>query len=174
MVKICLCFSINFPYKLASLLLQRHIKSKTGVSKFGAWYCMHAKLFQSCLILQPGSTVHGILQVRILEWVAISFSRESSQPRAWTYLSYVTCTGMWILYHLHHLKPSLNHINLQLTKRTFRYFIIILFFSFKIFGLLVVVTDEVLLFYWSGHFPWSWVKPWGLLLAKCNSMIWNK
>ena len=29
----------------------------------------------------PGFTVHGILQARILEWVAISFSRESSQPR---------------------------------------------------------------------------------------------
>ena len=29
----------------------------------------------------PGSSVHGILQVRILEWVAISSSRGSSQPR---------------------------------------------------------------------------------------------
>ena len=29
---------------------------------------------------QPGSSVHGIFQARILEWVAISFSRESSQP----------------------------------------------------------------------------------------------
>ena len=32
----------------------------------------------------PGSSVHGILQARILEWVAISFSRGSSQPRNWT------------------------------------------------------------------------------------------
>ena len=30
---------------------------------------------------QPGFSVHGISQARILEWVAISFSRESSQPR---------------------------------------------------------------------------------------------
>ena len=29
----------------------------------------------------PGSSVHGILQERILEWVSISFSKESSQPR---------------------------------------------------------------------------------------------
>ena len=29
----------------------------------------------------PGSSVHGILQARILEWVSISFSRVSSQPR---------------------------------------------------------------------------------------------
>ena len=35
----------------------------------------------------PGSSVHGILQARILEWVAISFSRRSSQPRDWTQVS---------------------------------------------------------------------------------------
>ena len=34
----------------------------------------------------PGSSVHGILQTRVLEWVAISFSRESSQPRDWTWV----------------------------------------------------------------------------------------
>ena len=32
----------------------------------------------------PGSSVHGILQARVLEWIAISFSRGSSQPRAQT------------------------------------------------------------------------------------------
>ena len=32
----------------------------------------------------PGSSVHGILQATVLEWVAIYFSRGSSQPRAWT------------------------------------------------------------------------------------------
>ena len=35
----------------------------------------------------PGSSVHGIFQARILEWVAISFSRRSSQPRDWTRVS---------------------------------------------------------------------------------------
>ena len=35
----------------------------------------------------PGSSVHGILQARILEWVAISFSRGSSQPRDRTWVS---------------------------------------------------------------------------------------
>ena len=38
----------------------------------------------------PGSSVHGILQARILEWVAISSSRESSQPRDWIWVS---CIG---------------------------------------------------------------------------------
>ena len=35
-----------------------------------------------------GSSVHGILQARILEWVAIPFSRRSSRPRDWTLVSY--------------------------------------------------------------------------------------
>ena len=34
-------------------------------------------------------TVHGNLQARILEWVAIPFSRESSQPRDWTQVSWI-------------------------------------------------------------------------------------
>ena len=37
----------------------------------------------------PGSSVHGILQARILEWVAISFSRVSSQPRDQTQVSHI-------------------------------------------------------------------------------------
>ena len=44
---------------------------------------------QSCLTLcdPMDYTVHGILQARILEWVASPFSRGSSQPRDWTQLS---------------------------------------------------------------------------------------
>ena len=37
----------------------------------------------------PGSSVHGILQARILEWVADPFSRGSSQPRDWTQVSHI-------------------------------------------------------------------------------------
>ena len=36
-----------------------------------------------------GSSVHGILQARILEWVAISFFRGSSQPREQTQVSHI-------------------------------------------------------------------------------------
>ena len=46
----------------------------------------------------PGCSVHGILQARILEWVAISFSRASSQCRDQTQVSQVSCIGRWILY----------------------------------------------------------------------------
>ena len=44
----------------------------------------------------PGSSVHRILQAWILEWVAISFSNGSSQPRDRTCVS---CIGRWILIH---------------------------------------------------------------------------
>ena len=37
----------------------------------------------------PGSSVHGILQARILEWVAISFSQGSPQLRDQTWVSYI-------------------------------------------------------------------------------------
>ena len=46
-----------------------------------------------------GSSVHGIFQARILEWVAISYSRGSSQARDRTCVSFIFCIGMQILYH---------------------------------------------------------------------------
>ena len=53
-----------------------------------------ALVTQSCLTLcdptdcsPPGFSVHGILQARILEWIAIPFSRGTSQPRDWTLVS---------------------------------------------------------------------------------------
>ena len=57
-----------------------------------------------------GSSVHGILWARILEWVAMPCSRGSSQPRDRTLLSYIRrCIGRQVLYHQHHL-GSLNNI----------------------------------------------------------------
>ena len=47
----------------------------------------------------PGSSVHGILQARTLEWVAVSSSRGSSRPRDQTHVSYVSCIGRQIRYH---------------------------------------------------------------------------
>ena len=61
---------------------------------------------QSCLTLcnpigcsLPGFSVHGVSQARILEWVAISFSRGSSWPRDWTCVS---CIGRRVRYCLSH------------------------------------------------------------------------
>ena len=38
----------------------------------------------------PRSSLHGILQARVLEWIAISFSRGSSRPRDWTQASCIS------------------------------------------------------------------------------------
>ena len=61
---------------------------------------MCVKSLQLCLTLcDPtdcsllDSSVHGILQARILEWVAMLSSRGSSQPRDQTHVSYVSCIG---------------------------------------------------------------------------------
>ena len=47
----------------------------------------------------PGPSVRGILQARILEWVAISSSRGSSRPRDETQFLVSSCIGRWILCH---------------------------------------------------------------------------
>ena len=61
---------------------------------------------QSCMTLYthmdyslPGSSVHGILQAKILEWVVDSSSKGSSQPRDQSHIFYVSCIGGQILYH---------------------------------------------------------------------------
>ena len=70
--------------------------------------CMHAKLLQSCLTLcnfmdcsPPDSSVHGILQPRILEGVAILFSRGSSWPRDQTCISCLLATWEAHLFLIH-------------------------------------------------------------------------
>ena len=50
----------------------------------------------------PGSSTHGILQARILKWVAIPFSRGSSQPRIQTHVSCIADRFFFFFYHLSH------------------------------------------------------------------------
>ena len=71
---------------------------------------MCANLLQSCPTLcvsvdhgPPGSSAHGTLQARILEWVAMPSSGESSQPRDQTHVFCVSCMGRWGLYPKCHL-----------------------------------------------------------------------
>ena len=84
-----------------------HIYSQS-VDKADTWgvcVCV-CPLTQSCPTLcdpidcsQWGSSVHEIFQARILEWVAISFSSGTPQPRDQICDSYFSCIGRWILYH---------------------------------------------------------------------------
>ena len=68
------------------------------------------KITQLCLTLcdlmdcsPPGSSVHGIFPARILEWVAIPFSRGSSWPRDGTRISHISCiAGRFFTIYLSH------------------------------------------------------------------------
>ena len=71
----------------------------------------HVQLFFDLMDCNPPvSSVSGIFQARILEWGAISSSRESSQPRDWTCISYDSCIGRWILYHWAYWEPPVSFI----------------------------------------------------------------
>ena len=76
------------------------IFNERGGNDFFSLYKLDAKSLQPCLMLwdlmdysSPGSSVHGILQTRILEWVAMPSFRGSFPPRNWTHVSYVSCMG---------------------------------------------------------------------------------
>ena len=62
-----------------------------------------SKSLQSYGLYEPSSSVHGILQARILEWVVISYSRGSSQSRCLTCVFYIFFIGIWYLYYWLHL-----------------------------------------------------------------------
>ena len=69
-------------------------------------HCVCTKSLQSCPTLcdpmnfnPPGSSIHGILQARILEWIAMPSSRGSCRPRNRTYIPWVFCIGRRVLSH---------------------------------------------------------------------------
>ena len=64
----------------------------------------------------PGSSVHEILQARILGWVAMLSSRGSSRLRNWTHISDVSCIGGQILYQQHHLGSPMFYIYVSFDK----------------------------------------------------------
>ena len=82
--------------------------------KFSGWVCWKRWIWARCMCAQlfptlcslrdcslPGSSVHGIFQARILEWVAIFFSRGSLQPKDWTQVSGI---GRQMFYHCNKCK----------------------------------------------------------------------
>ena len=58
--------------------------------------------------IPPGSSVHGVLPARILEWVDMPSSREPSWPRDQTQVSSISCTGRQVLYHNCHMGSPVN------------------------------------------------------------------
>ena len=73
---------------------------------FGGGVCARAKSLQLCPTLcdlmdrtPPDSSVHGILWARVLEWVAMPFSRGSIPTQGLNPHLLASCTGRQVLYH---------------------------------------------------------------------------
>jgi len=64
----------------------------------------------------PGTSVYGFLQARILEWVAISFSNWSSQPRDWTQVSNIA-GGFFTSWATREAQPLGQAIKLELSHK---------------------------------------------------------
>ena len=109
----CKVIILQYPCSFWSELLSQSTLRQRGF-RSTSWreecqknsWCMLMGCAHSCPTLcdpmdwdPSGSSVHGISQVRILEWVAISFSRESSWHRDQTCVSCVSCICRCILYH---------------------------------------------------------------------------
>ena len=90
--------------------------------------CDHESVLCAKLSMSDPLRPHGLIAYQAslsmefprLEWVAISYSRGFFQPRDWTHDSCISCTGMQILYHYHHLESDherepLNSIPLPTT-----------------------------------------------------------
>ena len=91
------------PPSWASLLFHHptplgHHRAPKYVCKMMSAHCVRL-FFDSTDCSPPGSSVHGIFQAGILEQVAISSSRGSSQPKDRTGISCISCVDRWILYH---------------------------------------------------------------------------
>ena len=86
--------------------MEKYLREEIALARKTDNYCAVCLVTQSCLTLcnprdcsPPGSSVQWILQARILEWVAMPFSRGSSLPRDGTHVCYASCIGRWVLYH---------------------------------------------------------------------------
>ena len=89
-----------------SARLEMRVRRPTPACGMQVRVCARAKSLPLCLTLcdpmdcsLPGSSVHGILQARKLEWVAIPSSSGSSQPRDGSHDSFLSCIGRRVLYH---------------------------------------------------------------------------
>ena len=90
--------------------LEKDLLPSLLLSRFSCVHSDHRVTSDPMDCYLPGSSVHGILQARILEWVAIPSGRGSSQPRDPTHVSYVSCIDRWVLYHWGHLGSPLTSL----------------------------------------------------------------
>ena len=72
------------------ILLPGESQEQRSLAGYSPWGCKESDMIEhahTMVCSLPGSSVCGILQARILEWVAMPSSRDSSQPRDWTHIA---------------------------------------------------------------------------------------
>ena len=102
----------------------------------------------------PGSSIRGIFQARILEWVAISFSRGFSKTRDWTWVSRIVdrCFTIWATKEVNVPLVSLIFLKISLD------FPIILFSSISWHWLLRKAFLSLLASLWNSAFKWVYLS----------------
>ena len=126
----------------------------------------------------PGSSVHGILQVRILEWFAISYSRGSSQPKDGTLVSWIAgeiftvwATREALLNTGLILSPFTNNTSIYISNIWWTYFWIqckCIIISHKLVIYQQLITNPYLkLSHWKDQF-------WGYLVAPHRISLTSK
>ena len=101
----CCSYYLEFIFSVALFILvfllnHFEILPHEGMNQFShEAYSIMSNASQPITYSPPGTSVHRIFPARILEQVAICFSRGSSQPRDWTCVSWFSCIGRQILYH---------------------------------------------------------------------------
>ena len=127
------------PWHLGLVPESSHISEQKGKNKASFPLDSESEVTQSCPILcdpidgsLPGSSVHGIFQAIVLEWIAISFSRGSSQPRAWTRVSHIVDRHftVWATREIHLLTQKVSATRHRISPNSQGVF----FFCFSFWG----------------------------------------
>ena len=131
------------------------IHPRSGESEVAQW-CPSLCDPMDCSL--PGSSVHGIFQARVLEWVAIAFSRVSSWPRDGTWVSRIAgrLFTIWTTREPRsgtQMKKSANHWCWHLSE------------AFIPFGALSLILSDLILFYSSFTLIFSLVENSGVSLS---------
>ena len=100
---------------------------------------MKVKLFSRVWLLQPHglltpcSSGHEIFQARVLEWVAISFYRESSLPRNWTLVSHIAgrCFTTWATKGLQKQNNERNKLKQIELRMELKWYVELFTFEFR-------------------------------------------
>ena len=129
--------------------------------------CVYLTLFDPTDCSPPDSSVHGTFQARILEWVAISYSRRSSWPRYWTFIPCISCIGRQILYPEPAGKP-LGDGNVLLFNLGVGYKVCLL----HIIALLLIIFCTFLCICSCGHI-WMWELDCEEGWAPKNWCVWT-